>query len=141
MNHEFEDCLKRKKIKEFSRGRALCEKEFRIAKSDLKRAKTSLANKDYKWATIQSYYSMFHSARALLYAKNYRERSHYCLIVAMRTLYVEKKLLPLHLVEGFKKAKTLRENADYYDEWSEIGAKTILKLAKEFLAKSTEILK
>ncbi|MCK4233738.1 hypothetical protein KAX75_04865 [candidate division WOR-3 bacterium] len=35
--------------------------------------------------------------RALLYAKNYRERSHYCLIVAMRTLYVEKKLLPLHL--------------------------------------------
>lgn len=140
MNHEFEDCKKKNKIKRFSRGKSLVEKELRIAKSDLKRAKASFKNKDNKWATIQSYYSMFHSARALLYAKNYRERSHYCLIVAIRTLYVEKKLLPLHLVEGLMKAKTLRENADYYDEWSEIGAKTILKLTEEFFNKGKEIL-
>jgi uncharacterized protein (UPF0332 family) len=140
MNSEFEDCRKKKKIKKFSRGKSLVEKELRVAKSDLKRAKVSLKNRDFKWATIQSYYSMFHSARALLYVKNYRERSHYCLIVAVRTFYVEKKLLPLHLVEGLMKAKTLRENADYYDEWSETGAKNILKLAVEFFEKSTEIL-
>jgi len=140
MSHEFEGCLKRRKISEFSRGRALVEKELQIAKSDLTRAKASFKNRDHKWATIQSYYSMFHSARALLYAKNYRERNHYCLIVAIRALYVEKKILPLHLVEGFGKAKTLRENADYYDEWSEIGAKTLLKLAEEFLNKGMEIL-
>jgi len=119
----------------------LVKKELRIAKSDLKRAMISLENGDFKWATIQSYYSMFHSSRALLYAKNYRERSHYCLIVAIRTFYVEKKLFPLHLVEGLVKAKTLRENADYYDEWSETGAKTILKLAKEFFNKGKEILR
>lgn len=83
---------------------------------------------------------MFHSARALLYAKDYRERSHYCLSIAIKTLYVEKKLLPSHLIEGFKKAKTLRENADYYDEWSELGAQTILKLAEEFIDKSIDIL-
>jgi len=76
----------------------------------------SLENEDHKWATIQSYYSLFHSARALLYAQNYREKSHYCLIVAIKALYVEEKILPPHLVEGFMKAKTLRENADYYDE-------------------------
>ncbi len=57
-----------------------------------------------------------------------------------RTFYVEKKLLPFNLVEGLMKAKTLRENADYYDEWSGIGAKTILKLAEEFFNKGKEIL-
>ena len=140
MNSEFNDCLKKRKIKEFSRGKALAAKELKVARSDLKQAKTSYANTDYKWATIQSYYSMFHSARALLYAKNYRERSHYCLIIAIRVLFVEKKLFPLHLVEGFMKAKILRENADYYDEWSKVGAKTILKLAEEFFNKADEFL-
>lgn len=49
---------------------------------------------------------------------------------------MEKKLLPVHLIEGLQKAKVLRENADYYDEWSDIGAETIMKLAEEFLEKT-----
>jgi hypothetical protein len=40
------------------------------------------------------------------------------------------------LIEGLKKAKTLRENADYYDQWSEIGVELILRLAEEFLEKT-----
>jgi uncharacterized protein (UPF0332 family) len=140
MSREFENCRKKNKIKKFSRGKSLVGKELKVAESDFKRSKISYRDGDYKWATIQSYYSMFHSARALLYAKNYRERSHYCLFVAIRRFYVEKKLLPLHIIEGFMKAKTLRENADYYDEWSKVGAKTILKLSEEFLNKVEKIL-
>ena len=68
-------------------------------------------------------------------------RSHYCLIVAIRSLYVEKKLLPLHLIEGLQKAKTLRESADYYDQWSKIGVETIIKIAEEFLNHSTKLMK
>jgi len=41
--------------------------------------------------------------------------------------------------EGLQKAKILRENADYYDEWSKIGAETILNLAEEFLNKSKQL--
>ena len=52
----------------------------------------------------------------------------------------EKGLFPVHLIDGLRKAKTLRENADYYDEWSDIGAETILKLAEEFLEKTKQIL-
>jgi uncharacterized protein (UPF0332 family) len=116
MNPAFADCLKRGKIKRFTRGEALVEKELKVATSDLSRAKKSFEADDYKWAAVQSYYSIFHSCRALLYAKGYRERSHHCLIVGIRVLYVEKRILPFHLVEGFVKAKVLRENADYYDE-------------------------
>lgn len=73
----FEDCLKKGKIREFSRGKVLVKKELEGAMFDLQAAEDSLRGKNYKWATIQTYYSMFHSARALLYIKNYRERSHY----------------------------------------------------------------
>jgi len=122
MNPEFEQCLKKNKIREFPRGKALMTKTLEIAQRDLERAEKTFNDKDYKWATIQSYYSMFHSARALLFAKNYREHSHYCLIVAMRALYVETRLLPGSLIEALGKGKRLREDADYYDRWSEEGA-------------------
>ena len=141
MNPEFQKCLKNNKIKKFTPGHKLAPKELDVAKSDFEQAKISFENnKNYKWCTVQCYYSMFHAARALLYINNYREKSHHCLIVAVKALYVEKKLLPVHLIEGMQKAKTLRENADYYDEWSVIGAETIMKLAEEFLEKAKQIL-
>ena len=133
--------FKKSKIKLFSRGKILADKELKVAVSDLEQAKITLKNDNYKWATIQCYYSMFHSARALLYIKNYRERSHHCLIVAIRALYVEEKLLPLYLLEGLQKAKTLRESADYYDQWSKTGVEAILKFAEEFLNHSTQLIK
>jgi uncharacterized protein (UPF0332 family) len=140
MSAEFQECLKRKKIREFSRGKELFQKELDTAQKDLDSANTSFDNKNYKWSTIQSYYSMFHSSRALLYSNNYREKSHFCLIVALRTLYVDKNLLPNSLIENLQKAKMLRENADYYDDWSESAAESLLKSAVEFLSKAKEIL-
>ena len=110
---EFQDCLKRGKIKEFSRGKSLVSKELIAAKSDLNIAKSTLKVKGYKWATIQSYYSMFHSARALLYSKDFREKSHYCLIRALKALFASTGQVPLKLVEKMQKAKMLREAADY----------------------------
>lgn len=140
MTSEFQNCLKKGKIQEFSRGRPLVKKELITAEKDLIDAKDSFERKKYKWATVQSYYSMFHSARALLYAKNYREKSHYCLIVALRALYVDKKLLSNILVENLQKAKALRENADYYDDWSKNAAESILKTAGEFLSASQQLI-
>ena len=82
---------------------------------------------------------MFHSARALLYVKNLREHSHYCLIAAMKTLYVGPKLMPERLVDAFQEAKNLREDADYYSRWSETGCQKLMKLAEEFLVKAEEL--
>ncbi len=41
--------------------------------------------------------------------------------------------------ECLKKGKALREDADYYDDWSEVGSSEVLKLAEEFLHKTKEI--
>ncbi|MCG2739156.1 MAG: HEPN domain-containing protein [Syntrophaceae bacterium] len=133
MNSEFDDCLRRKRIREFSRGKTLVDKELRTAENDLADAKKSFNQQSYKWATIQSYYSMFHSGRALLYAKNYREKSHYCLIISLKALYVEQRLLPVTLIESLLQAKRLREQADYYDEWSQASAESLLNAAEKFL--------
>jgi len=134
MNAEFQKCLRKRKIKKFSRGRALVKKELSTAERDLIDAQDSLKSDKFKWSTIQAYYSMFHNARALLYALNYREQSPYCLIVALRHLYVDKKLLPPTMVESLNRAKTLRENADYYDRWSNKAAESVLTSAEKFLA-------
>jgi len=83
---------------------------------------------------------MFHSARALLYAKNFREHSHYCLIAAIKYLYVETKQIPINLLEGLQEAKNLREEADYYNRWSRPGCEKLLKLAEGFIRKTRELI-
>jgi uncharacterized protein (UPF0332 family) len=140
INPEFEECLKKKRIWEFSRGAALANKELETAANDLSEAKRTSENGSYKWATNQSYYSMFHSARALLYHKNFREKSHYCLIVALRYLYVEEKLLPVRLVEAMLEAKALREQADYHNEWSKEASESLFASAEELLTVSQKLI-
>jgi uncharacterized protein (UPF0332 family) len=76
---------------------------------------------------------MFHSARALLYAAGFREHSHACLVLAIRELYVIKEKMPVVFVETLQHAKMLREEADYYDRWSETGCNKLIKSAEEFL--------
>ncbi|TRZ80084.1 HEPN domain-containing protein [bacterium] len=141
MDIKFKRCLEKKSIREFSRGPALVKKETFNAEIDLKSARETFTGKNYKWAIIQTYYSMFHSARALLYAKSYRERSHLCLIEALRNFYVEKGEVGFWLVEALQKAKTLREEADYYGEFTKKNAEELIKKAEEFLSKSKELLK
>ena len=47
--------------------------------------------------------------------------------------------MPAYFVEALQKGKALREDADYYDDWSELGSGEMLKLAEEFLTKTKEL--
>lgn len=58
MSNRFKDCLEKGKIKEFSRGKFLVQKELESAEFDFKAAKYSFEEENYKWATIQTYYSI-----------------------------------------------------------------------------------
>jgi len=82
---------------------------------------------------------MFHAARALIYSRNLREQSHYCLIEAVRALFVETRMIPTRLIEAFHEAKSLREDADYYCRWSRAGCEKLLKTAEELLQRAREI--
>jgi uncharacterized protein (UPF0332 family) len=128
--------VKSGRIRRFSPGPTFVAGELTAASQDLDEARRTLTAGGLKWATIQAYYSMFHSARALLYSKGYRERSHRCLVAALRELYVGPRLLGFEFVEGLEAGKTLRENADYYSRFSEAGAQQAVELAGSFLARA-----
>lgn len=138
---EFDDCKKRNKLTAFPDAKNFVAKEIEQARSDLATAKISLLDKNHKWATIQCYYSMFHTARSLIYVHGLREKSHYCLIIAIRSIYVETRLLDYKHVESLQLAKNLRENADYYGNFSEEIATQLITSAEEFLKATSQLLK
>jgi uncharacterized protein (UPF0332 family) len=140
VNQEFNKCLENKKIIPFTSGKKLVKKEVSDAQSDLFDAKTGYDNKRYKWSTIQAYYAMFHAARALIYSEGYREKSHYCLAVALRALFADENKIDAQLVRDFLNAMNLREAADYESHFSEAGAKAVIASADRFIEKVVAIL-
>jgi len=94
----------------------------------------------YKWSTIQAYYAMFHAARALIYSKGYREKSHYCLAIALRALFVDEGTMDAKLVRDFLNAMNLREAADYEAKFSQSGAKAVIASSEKFIEKAIAIL-
>lgn len=145
MNKDFERCLKSKRIVKQSYTEALIPDELKSAEKDLIRARRTFDDffdeLDYKWATIQAYYSIFHAAWALLFAKGYREKSHFCLKTAIQALYVDEGMLDQSFVDDFDTTMLLRETADYKSDFSKEGAEAALENAEMFLAKTKEILK
>ncbi len=140
MNQDFKYCLEQGRIIPFTKGKSLVDKELRTAQEDLNDAQFGLTNNRYKWSTIQGYYSMFHSARALLFSKEFREKSHYCLYAALKELFVKTDELDDEYVENFRNAMILREDADYRTKFSKSGANAVLKKANEFLNEAKKIL-
>jgi len=140
VNQEFKQCLENKKVVSFTRGKNLVKKELSVAKSDLLDARSGYENERYKWSTIQGYYAMFHAARALVYSRGYREKSHYYLAVALRALFVDEDIMDAQLVRDFLNAMNLREAADYEAEFSQSGAKAVITSAEKFIVKAAAIL-
>lgn len=141
MNRDFEKCLKYKRIVSQEFTKHLIDSELNASKADLKRAKKTFDEKDYKWATIPAYYSMFHAARTLLFKRGYREKSHLCLKAAIQALFVDKGIMDQRYVEDFDTTMLLRETADYKSDFSKDGAETAIDNAEQFLAKAKQILK
>ncbi len=141
MNQDFKNCVAKKRLYKSNDAKGLTEKELKSATNDLEDAKFTLSKRRYKWATIQAYYAMFHAARALLYSRGYRERSHYCVVVGIEHLFGREKLLDMKWVRALKNTISLREDADYADEYSKEGAEVAINNAEGFLKEAERILK
>jgi uncharacterized protein (UPF0332 family) len=141
VNQDFKQCLENKKILPFAKGKNLVNKELSVAKSDLADAQAGYENERYKWSTIQAYYAMFHAARALVYSKGYREKSHYCLSVALKALFVDEGEMDAQSARDFLNAMNLREAADYESDFSQSGAKAVIASAEKFIEKANVLLK
>lgn len=140
IEQEFERCVSEGRIQAFGRGPMLVKRQLDIAAEDLAIANEGLTHQRWKWSTIQAYYSMFHTARAFLYAKSFRERHHRCLRIAIAHLYAMEGDNFHQLVDEFQLAKELRENADYADSFSETSARKLVVSAERFLHIARQII-
>ena len=141
MKISFKDCLEKKKIFRFHPAKHLVDLEIKDSQDDLASAKDEFEDSGFKWATIKGYYSMYHAARALLYSKGYREKSHICLYVAMKKLFVEEGALDPKFAEDLYNCMVLREDADYHHKFSQEGSKAAIESAERFLHMAQKLLK
>jgi len=137
VSFKFKRLLEERRLTRIKPDRKLVLKEIEGAKSDLETARKSLQDGNFKWAIIQGYYSIFHAARALVYSKGFREKSHYALLVAVQELFRDE--LESSLVQGFEDAMNLRQTADYGLTFSKEGAINVIETAEKFLLKTKEI--
>ena len=137
----FKDCIAKNKIFKSNFALKLIDIEIQDSIEDLAIAKKGVKENLFKWSTIQAYYSLFHSARALIYSRGYREKGRYCLYLALKELFVKEKLLDNDLAEAFLNGMILRENADYKRNFSEKGAKAVIETAERFLKETKKLLK
>lgn len=141
MSSDFRKGIENRRIVPFAEGRNSLAPELKAAMEDLSEASDRFEKGKNKYATITAYYSMFHSARALLYSKGYREKSHYYLLTAIKALFVDEGLMTQRLLDEFHEAMVLREHADYSSQFSKEGAQAAISTAKEMLALAKKILK
>lgn len=140
LSPEMRRLLEERRLVRSRTRRGMILEELKGARYDLERSRKSLKDKDYKWATVQAYYSMFHATRALIYSRGFREKSHRALLTALRELFVRNGQLDREYHDDLRNAMDLREEADYGMVFSEEGAKEVIEKAKKFLDKTGTIL-
>ena len=113
-------------------------REMDAAKDDLQDATDSFEESKWKWATIQGYHSMFHSARTLLYSRGYKEHDDHAMVIALGELFSEE--LGTGLLTVYNKAIQLKRNAEEL-VFSEDGAIDTIEGAKAWLSVARNILK
>lgn len=117
---------------------AIVKKELLEADYDLKKAKDSFRKSDYKWAIVQAYYAMFHSARAVLFWQGLREKRHFVIPVVLEQLSNEGKIEQT-FIDDFKTAIFSREEADYHYGYSKETAILILQIAERFIQRMNKM--
>ena len=111
----------------------LIEKEIKEARYDLESAENSIKSGNYKWAIVQSYYSMFHAFRGLLFSRGYREKSHAGLKYAIKNLFVNYGVISEDIFSNFDSAMKAREMADYSYIYDKKTALNIIESTKKLI--------
>ena len=83
---------------------------------------------------------MFHSAKALVLWKGYRERNHWCLLIAVRELLVRTGELDEDLADDLELSMGVRHGADYALEYDDKTAGRVVGTAMSMLETARALL-
>ena len=136
---EIEECLREGFLKKSRPDEREIQKELEESGKDFRDSQESLRSGKYKWCIIQAYYSMFHSARAVVFSAGYKERRHFAIAVVLEQLVRDGKL-ESSFAGDFKSAMFTREEADYDASYSREKAEQMLDMAQEFNERMRDLL-
>ena len=129
----FKECLSKGLLKKDTTASGRVRKSLEIAERFLSSAKNNLKIEELEMSEIASYNSIFHSARSLLFNKSYTERSHICVIIALKELYNKNPEL-IDLLNTFDKIRISRHNIQYGGLMiDKEEAEFVINFAKQFL--------
>lgn len=94
---------------------ALARWRLESAKACLKEGRDLLRSRGYPGAINRAYYAIFTAARSLLALKEIDSKTHQAAFLLFQKHYVKTGLFPRELAELAKRAKGIREAADYDD--------------------------
>jgi len=137
---DLDELVKANYIQKIQPAQDLAEKEFHEADYDLESAETALHEKDYKWAIVKSYYSVFHSAKGIMFLMGFREKTHFA-VGEFLDILSKKGKLENRYVSDFKTCMGARQAADYNYDYSERTAKEIFEIADEFIERMKKLRK
>lgn len=95
----------------------MVKKEIISANKFLVSSENILKMNEFDAAFLCAYNSSFHFLRALLFSKGFVEKSHYCLIQALKKLYSDESLLKILI--DFDKVRQSRHEIQYSGIFSE----------------------
>ncbi len=108
---DIEECFKKNQLIKTSAGRTEIANSLLLAEQHILKAKKILKAGVPDIAFTTAYTAMFHTARALLYRKGFKERSHYCMIAFLLREYAETELHNfLKILDNYRQ---LRNNTQY----------------------------
>ena len=136
-----EECKKRGKIISNPDVIKRIEKEKEIGNHFFKSAQKVITIQEYDLTILASYNSCFHFIRALLYQKEYTEKSHFCLIQAVKEFYKEDLELQ-NMLSFFNQIRSSRHEIQYRGTYSDKEeCKQVLDFNEKLKDKVLEILK
>ena len=137
----FNDCLSKGFIKKDPLARERVTTSFEIAHRFLSSAQKNLDINEFEMAELASYNAIFHAARLLLFQKGYIERSHLCVIIALKELYKDNTSF-IEALFTFDKIRITRHNVQYQGTLVKKNeAQFVLDFAKKFLEQTQYLVK
>jgi len=130
---DFDYCMRKGLIKRNERAAERVENSIATSKKFLNSAVKNFRIQENEMCVIASYNSIFHSGRALLFRKGYTEKSHFCLVIALRFLYREDSKI-LDFLQSIDKIRLSRHEIQYRGKSADSEeSKFVMGLAHDFL--------
>lgn len=135
-----EDCFKLRLLRKIAPDKEKSKKSMEISERRIATAKEMLKHKIFGFIVTESYMSMFHASRALLYKDGIQEKSHYAISVYLKEEYANK--IPLPIINLLEVHRIERHEATYGFEYqpNKEDAELAIKDAEIFIKEIKKVL-